>query len=450
MRHAAIGLAILIFNSVIVFAQPHVVVISVDGFRPDFYKDASWGMFNLRDAMMKGAYADGVRGVFPTVTYPSHTTMVTGVKPIKHGIWYNTPSEPLGVTGKWYWSYDSIKVPTIWSAAKNAGLVTAAVSWPVTVGAPITYNIPEIWDLPAKGSKELNRYDAYSKNATPAGLFEEIQENATGKIGNQGIDLDFLSSDENHARMGAYLIRKYKPAFIAVHIANVDHFEHEQGRDGVKVRAAVAGADHAIRTMMDAIEAAGLTDSTTFLIVGDHGFVDIHSALAPNILLVKAGLIDPEKRENWKAYFHSSGGSAFLHLKNKNDKQTLAKVREVLAALPEGDKKLFRVVDRREMDSIGADPNASLALAPVQGIAFSGSSEGGFVKAAKGGTHGYLPDFKEIQTGFVAFGRNINKDVVIPQMGLEDIAPLIARLLNLDFPSADGILYEGILSSKPQ
>ncbi|RYZ53288.1 MAG: alkaline phosphatase family protein, partial [Sphingobacteriales bacterium] len=374
--------------------EPHVILISVDGFRPEFYKDPTWGMVNLRQAMSRGAHSDGVRGVFPTVTYPSHTTIITGVKPLKHGIYYNTPVEATGITGRWYWENDSIKVPTIWSAAKTAGLTTACVSWPVTVGAPITYNIPEIWYLPKTEGGEQDRLTATSKFANPPGLFEEVQENATGKLEANGFNLDYLSGDENLARIGSYLIRKYKPSFLAIHIANVDHFEHEQGRDGDKVRSAVASADEAIKTIMESVEKAGISENTTIIVTGDHGFVDIHSQIAPNILLAKAGLIDPKNKASWKAYFHSSGGSCFLHLKDKNDKQTLAKVKELLAGLPASQKKLFRVVDRTELDVVGADPNAALALAPIPGITFGPAMEGDLVRSAKGGTHGYYPDFK--------------------------------------------------------
>ena len=447
MKKFILGFHIALLAAAGIQAQErHVIVISVDGFRPEFYNDPSWGMVNLRQAMAQGAHANGVRGVFPTVTYPSHTTILTGVKPLKHGIYYNTPVEATGITGRWYWEHDSIKVPTIWTAAAKAGLTTACVSWPVTVGAPITYNIPETWDLPAKEGGDLDRLAATAKYANPAGLFEEVQANATGKLEANEFNLDYLSGDENLARIGSYLVRKYKPAFMAVHIANVDHFEHEQGRDGDKVRAAVASADRAIKTIMEGVEKAGIKESTTFIIVGDHGFVDIHSQLAPNVLLAKAGLIDPENRTTWKAYFHFSGGSTFLHLKDKNDKQTLAKVKELLAGMPLSQRKLFRVVERAELDAIGADPNAALALAPVQGVTFGSALEGDVLKAAKGGTHGYFPDFKEIQTGFVAFGKGINKGVSIPEMGLEDIAPLIASLLKIDFPSADGTLYPGLLA----
>lgn len=445
MRKIFFCLCIIVFSQLTVKAQlsKYVVIISIDGFRPDFYKDASWGMVNLRQLMQAGAYADGVRGVFPTVTYPSHTTIMTGVMPMKHGIYYNTPFEPAGATGRWYWQYDSVKVPSLWTAVKKANLTSACVWWPVTVGAPITYRLPEVWALPKKdktASLELLGNSAY-----PKGLFEEVQQNATGKLQPEDFGSESLSGDENNARMTAYLIRRYKPNLVAVHLACTDHFEHEEGRDGDKVRQAVAGADRSVKTILEGIEKAGIKDSTTVIITGDHGFVDIHTSMAPNVWLAKAGLIGDAKKEDWKAMFHQSGGSAFLHLKNRNDEKTAKQVRDLLAALPEGQKKLFRVVERKELDAIGADPNALLALAPVQGITISAGATGEVLKSVKGGTHGYFPDFKEIQTGFIAYGAGIKKGTVIPVMGLEDIAPLVARLLGLDLSTADGVLYNGML-----
>lgn len=59
----------------------HVILICIDGLRPEFYKDSSWSMVHLRQAVKTGAYTNGVNGVFPSITYSSHTTMVTGVKP---------------------------------------------------------------------------------------------------------------------------------------------------------------------------------------------------------------------------------------------------------------------------------------------------------------------------------------------------------------------------------
>jgi predicted AlkP superfamily pyrophosphatase or phosphodiesterase len=286
---------------------------------------------------------------------------------------------------------------------------------------------------------------ALQENATPAGLYEELEQNATGKITELDWNGDYIGMDENLARMSCYLIRQYKPSLLAVHLVTVDHFEHEQGRDGDKVRAAIAGVDRAIKSIMEAVQKAGIADKTTFIVTGDHGFVDIHENIAPNVLLAKAGLYDPQKPENWKAYFHPAGGAAFLQLKDKNDKQTKEKVLQLLNSLPPQQQKTFIIKNREELDAIGADGSAPFALTAKQGFAFTGAASGEFLRAGKGGTHGFFPDFKEIQTGFVAFGYGIKKGIVIPQMGLVDIAPLISKLLKLDLPAGDGVLLEGVL-----
>lgn len=426
--------------------ENHVVLISIDGLRPEFYLDPQWGMVNVRQGMQKGAYAEGVRGSFPTVTYPSHTTIVSGVLPAKHGIYYNTPVEPLGISGKWFWYYKDIKVPTIWTAAKDAGLKTAGVSWPVTVGAPIDYNLPEYVILPQGKGEKKDEIKAMLQESNPASLFQEVQDNAIGKFGEFGATLDFATSDQNKSRMAAYILKRYKPAFLAVHIALTDHFEHEQGRDGDKVRSAVSGADVAIKTIIDAVEAAGMSKNTTFIITGDHGFVDIHTQFKPNVMLAKLGLYDDANKESWKAYFQQSGGSAFLHLRDPKDKASLEKIKQGLAQLPEGIQRMFHVLDKDGVAKAQGDPNAFMALAAHQGFSFGASATGDLLASVSGGTHGYLPtDFKEIQTGFVVFGKGIKQGTVLPLIGQEDIAPLIAKLLNLNLKT-DGVLYPGLLA----
>ena len=197
---------------------------------------------------------------------------------------------------------------------------------------------------------------------------------------------------------------------------------------------------------MEAAERAGIKDSTTFLIVGDHGFVDIHAQLSPNTCLVKAGLMEKKKdRGNWKATFHPQGGMAFLYLKDKKDQQTLKQVQQILADLPASTKKLFEIVKPEDYQAIGADPEAALALTAKQGFSFSDSFDEPFLKPAKGGTHGYFPNFKEIETGFIAYGADIKSDVVIPTMGLEDIAPIVAKLLGLSITNLDGVLYPSVV-----
>ncbi|EOR93863.1 AP superfamily protein [Arcticibacter svalbardensis MN12-7] len=423
----------------------HVIIISIDGFRPDFYREDTWATPTLHKMVEEGVSADGVRGVFPSVTYPSHTTIITGAKPLKHGIYYNSPFEAEGSTGRWYWETSLIKVPTLWDAAGKAGLKTASVYWPVSSGAKIDYNIPEVWTL----DTNVDRVAPVRALSTPKGLFEEIELNATGKLDAQKLSSDFSSADENGSRMVAYLIGKYKPNLLTFHIFAVDHAEHNDGRDGDHVRTAVAGADHAVNNILEAIEQAGIKDSTTVIVTGDHGFVNVHTSVSPNVWLAQNGLYTRTNGKlNWKAQFHTSGAAAFLMLKDPKDVKTLAQVQQILNALPESQKKLFRVVNRAELDKVGSDPNAALALAPIEGISMSSSLTGNALKPASGGTHGFYPDFQHIQTGFIVSGAGVKKNVTLPLIGLEDIAPLAAKLLGINFDAPDGILYPGILVKK--
>jgi predicted AlkP superfamily pyrophosphatase or phosphodiesterase len=118
---------------------PLLLVISVDGLRPDYVTSADAhgsSIPNLRRFLTEGSYAEGVQGVVPTATYPSHTTLVTGVWPAKHGIFAKTTFDPLQKDHQgWYWYAEDIRVPTLWDAAKEAGRTTASIQWPVTAGA---------------------------------------------------------------------------------------------------------------------------------------------------------------------------------------------------------------------------------------------------------------------------------------------------------------------------
>jgi len=436
----------LLLLSPAAFAQTpkYVVVISIDGLRPEFYKDPSWGAVNLRQLAENGMYADGVRGDMPTVTYPSHTTIITGKFPAKHGIYYNTPFETKAQVGELgYTDSRRITTETIWDAAHKKGLRTASVLWPVSVNQPsIDYNMP---DAPrnTKLADPLQPFRQYSK---PAGLFEEMEKNATGKLYNHDLD-GHLSTDDNLARMASYMIETYKPNLITIHLVCVDHYAHMEGRLGLDVRKAVEGIDHNIGRIIEATVRAGTTDSTAFIIVGDHGFVNITTQLAPNVELAKAGLVGKNLQEdNWKAQFFQQGGSTFLYLKDKNDQKALKQVREIVNSLPVGIKALFKIIERPELDKFGVDQNVPFALAAIPGVSFTNATDGDIVRAGSGGTHGHFPDFPEIETGFVASGCGLAKQKIIHQMGLENIAPLINALLQLDMKDMDGALYPGLLA----
>ncbi len=421
-------------SRVIAQTAEHVVVVTIDGFRPDFYLEPSWHTPNLRQLMQQGTHAKGVNSVFPSMTYPSHTTIVTGVWPAKHGVYYNGMFEPTGSTGKSYWNTDSsIKVPTLWQAAQEKGMITAALCWPVSADASVKYNIPDIG-----GMGEAIR-EQYSK---PEGFIAELKKN----VFNDAAKIEY-GKDHNVAAIAAYVIKKDKPNLMTIHFFSVDHYEHQQGRQGNLVEAAVADADSSVGIIVHALKEAGIWEKTVLIVTGDHGFMNVKKNIHPNIWLAKAGLITDIKKDEWKAQFYSTGGSSYLYLKDPNDKQTLKAVNNILANLPAEEKKLFRIIGRKQLDKVGGNPEVAFALSGEDGTTFGNTVTGEAIRNGKGGAHGFFPDFREIRTGFVAVGPGIKKGGEIKEMNLRDMAPLIAKLLSLSFPTAEGKIPKGALAN---
>lgn len=435
MMNRYLAFVLFLLTGIAVHGQPsrHVILISIDGLHPDMYLDPSWPTPNLRHLMRIGTYAERLRSVFPAYTYPSHTAMLTGALPARSGIYFN---QPKGSKGEWNWDARYIRVPTLWQALHKAGLSTAAVQWPVSMGAEIDYTIPEIWsvDHPDDRITESRKY------ATP-GLIGEIERNATGRLDSTNMNDNYFSLDDNASRMAAYIFSTYRPAFLALHFAAVDGTEHTFGRDGDSVRLAVAANDRAIGNILEAIEKSGAKDSTTIIVLGDHGFCSIHDIFRPNILI-----------RDLPVRFIASGGSAFLYAtKNfdeRNGNSIKTAVIKKLDSLPENKRRLFRILDRAELDKMGADSSALFALSASPGLVFSGSMAGSDIfLTTKGGHHGYDPDLPEMYTGFVAAGAGVRQGGKTTELSETDIAPLIAALLGISFPCPDGHPPLEILSS---
>lgn len=430
----------------------HVVLVTIDGLRPEFYlPQSAWPAPMIQKMATEGAHALAVRGVTPTVTYPSHTTIVTGALPARHGVHHNRPFEPAGQTGRWYMHATDVRVPALWDVVREHGGRTAAISWPVTAGAPIDWNIPEFWAV--SGEHEGLRGPAAHAGAlrsqvTPAGLLEEIERESLGAFPSFYWGRN-LSREDAVGAMAGHLIERYRPRLLLVHLNQTDYYQHAFGREDPEVRLSVAAVDRAIARMVDAARRAGTLDRTAFIITGDHGFVDTHTSVSPNVWLVEAGLLeDRADRGEWRAAFHPGGGSAFLHLRDPSDRAAVDEVRQRLEALPEGVRSFFRVVEEDELRRLGADPESPLALAAAPGIVFDAATALPAIGAASGGAHGYFPDLDQIHTGFIAWGAGVAPGRVITRMGLVDVAPLAAALLGIDFNAPDGALRPGILSGQ--
>ena len=342
--------------------ERHVLVISVDGLGASLYDRLATKLHisNLPKLRTEGIYAEGVVGVYPTLTYPSHTTMITGRMPAVHGIYSNLSSrEPGKNLEAWFWFANAIKVPTLWDEARANHMTTGAVFWPVAAGAPIDWDVPEIWD-PEKPPTVDPIYVA--RYATPGLLFEALLEVSPPQPGQE--------LDVTRTHLATFILRKHKPNLLLVHLVDLDEEEHRFGPDSPQVAATLEKIDGHIGELLAADRAAGLADFTDVFIVSDHGFLPVQTGIKPNVLFVKAGLLTADAKGNvtgGRIATVANDGSFFIYWPESEDLRS--EVNEALKPLRD-QGLLWAVLDRAALKELGADPAAQMALEAPAGYAF--------------------------------------------------------------------------------
>lgn len=434
-RGAAVVLLVVIALVTAPAAQTpdrHLVLISLDALRPEFYLDPAWPAAELRAMLKMGSAARAAEPVFPTVTYPNHTAMVTGVRPNRHGIHFNVLFDPAGGRSRWYEEAADLRAPTLWHWARAAGLRTAAVSWPVTLGAPIDWLVAER-DYYARPEPLV----ALRQASTP-GLFERLGVEPRAEMFKDVVLWDaFLTAT------AAAILRDARPHLLLLHLVQLDYFQHRVGRDAPEIRTALARVDGHVAAVRQALAEAGLADRATVIVTGDHGFQDVRRLVSPNEVLARAGLGGcPRTARDWRAAAHTTGGSAAVFVNPPGDQQAAT---DAEAALRLASGSRFTVLTRRELDDLGAMPDAALGLEAAPGYAFSGGCDGTLERAGSGGTHGFLPSRATMATGFIAAGPGVKAGVVLERIRLIDVAPTAARLLGISAPAVEGRALDEIL-----
>lgn len=404
----------------------YVVLITIDGLRPDMVDDPTMPTPFLKMMKAEGLSVDRIVGVPPAGTYPSHTTLVTGARPAEHHIYYNRPFLFNKDTARIsYWYASSIAVPTIWQRASEAGLTTASLFWPVSTGSPyIDYNVPEFWSL----DMTVDQMAFLKDYCTPRGILDELEQQACGKLDWTTYRAGSMQRDGRTAAMACYLANRYRPRLMTVHLITTDYAQHADGLDSQWVREAVASADHAVGTIIENLRLTQRLDSTLVVVTGDHGFTEYHRTLSPNVWLTRHGLLSERPGGAWKACFHGEGNTAFLYLKDENDRKTLRRIGKLLEALPEEERQLFRIVTKEELAQKGADPRVALALEPIVGVSITNQRTGEVIGHRHGGTHGFLSG--QDQTMLVAYGGGQQQQHEA-QWFQTDIAGWILRQLGL-------------------
>ena len=436
MRRLAVALVLLGVTALAAVGagapRAHLVLISIDGLRPEFYRSDAYAAPELRRLARAGVSAGAAEGVFPSVTYPSHASIVTGVRPARHGISFNVLFDPAAERGRWYEEAADLRAPPLWEWARAAGLSTAAVSWPATVGAPIDLLVPERDYHQRPAPLEALRA------ASSPGLFERL--GVTPKV---EMFKDVIAWDEFLATTAAAMIRRGRPHLLLVHFVQLDYFQHRGGREAPELPAALARVDGHVATLARALSEAGIAERAAVIVTGDHGFQDVSAMALPNVILARTGLrACPRAGEGWRATAHISGGAAAIFVSPPGDAEAAAVAEQ---ALRRDANAAFTVLTRRELDELGAMPGAALALEAAPGYAFSGSCGRALTQPGGGGTHGFLPSRPSMATGFIAAGAGVRHGVLIDRVRLIDVAPTAARLLGVTPPPVEGRVLDEVI-----
>jgi predicted AlkP superfamily pyrophosphatase or phosphodiesterase len=439
-RRSLLGLAALALAAAAVPAQAEpVLMISIDGLRPlDVIEAEKRGLKlpNLTRFLREGSYATGVRGVLPTVTYPSHATLITGVSPARHGIVGNTTFDPLLINRDgWFWYASDYKAQTLWQAARRGGVKVGNIHWPVSVGAEgITWNLPQIWRTGHGDDAKL-----LTALASP-GLVAAL-ERETGETYPQGID-ESIEADEGRGRFAVQLIARRKPGFVTVYFAALDHHEHESGAGSAAAHAALERLDAVVGKLVAAQFKAHRNG--VVVVVSDHGFEPVSRQTSLFRAFIDAGLIELDaagKIRTWQAMPWTEGGAVAVVLARKNDATLAARVRSVLEELKANPESgIERIADREAVAALGGNPEASFYLNfhPGWSAADFGAGAGRlFEPTTIRGTHGYFPLTPSLHSTFMVMGKGVAKGKALGEIDMRAIAPTVARILKVKFEGAE-------------
>lgn len=450
MKTRFLPLALLLLLPGLVGAAPHrdrhVVVISLDGFPAYLWHEPDLPIPNLRRLAAAGAAAESMVVTNPASTWSSHTSMITGLSPRRHGVFFNGQVMLPG-PGKmpyieqWADKDGFVLVPTLYDLAHAAGLTVAESDWvAITRAKTVNWSFPEIPSVNGPVEQEM----------IAAGLITPEQ---IGWMEHKPGRKSLVWHDQMWTTAACFMFERHRPNLLLYHPLTTDSINHNVGPGTEASYTAFAYADRLVGELVATVERTGLRDRTTFIIMTDHGFKKVTHYIHANVALVKAGLaraVGPGLVD-CQAAVMSLGGTAFVYVTDPARKAELLPRLKALLAATEG---VDRVFDGSEGPSLGLPTPAEnprmgdLILAAKAGYLFNNSAAPAEVimpVGKYGGTHGYLASDPELEGVFIASGAHIRPGVTLPRMRNLDLAPTIARLLGLELPEAEGRVLEEIL-----
>lgn len=431
-----------------VTTPPLLVMLSIDGLRADFVDDPTLALPALRGLAARGVQARRMTPVFPTVTWPCHTSIVTGVSPARHGVLGNLVFDR--ATGQPVEHYGDrtgapVLAPTLWDRLHARGERIASVCWPKTRGVgAIADNIPEfyeqelfetyasrpLWTELAGKGLPVHRYGPWSKHH-PLGPMQ-----------------DWLTLEA-----ARHVLAVRPPRLLLLHFLTLDSFQHDHGVGSPEARWALLQMDALLGRLLDTLTEQGRIESTTLMVFGDHGFVNVSTRHHLNQVLREERLLEVSgdglitKRRAWAA---GNGGAAHVYVLDGAPRTTADRLAERFGALA-------------GVDVIGADRFAELGMpAPgprsMQGDLMLAAGDGVFLtghateEAAAAApvylaAHGHPPDLPLMGAAFLMAGPGVRVGARLDAISMLDLAPTAARLLGVDLPGVEGALLADALGA---
>ncbi len=454
MRRTLLVLVSLLLSLSCTQQKPaHVVIVTIDGFPAAMIDDPKAPIPTLRELAKQGVVAQGMHVIDPAITWPNHTTLVTGVRADKHSVLFNGvlvrsgPDKPVKIDPARDQA-DLVQAPTLFDLLHRAGLRTSAINWPCTRNAPgLDDNFPDVPDQIAHMSPWLRR------DLVAASVLTEPTDPAFKRLSS-------AAHDQVWTAAACRSIREHRPNLLLFHLLVVDGLHHNYGAGSSAGYAGLALADNSVREVLQSLEAAGIREQTTVFVVADHGFASADKQLFPNILLRKAGLLTagPTTVVKAKAMAISEGGSALVYL---TDRSNAVADRAKLVEIFKGQEGIDKIVEPAGFPAMGIplpDSNAQapdLILSAADGYAFSNTATGeDFVSPIvmgrhNVGYHGYLAAKPSMDALFIASGRGVRSGARVGFMQNVNVAPTAAWLLGQKMEGTDGKLIREILKDRP-
>jgi len=429
----------------------HVVLISIDGLPASLLHTPEAKLPAIHNLAREGVIAEGMIVSNPSVTWPNHTTLITGTRPVDHGVLFNGvlerkgPGLPVQVNSRTDKS-ELVLIPTLVDILYAQGRTVAGINWPCTRNSSsYLINFPDSPDM--------------LRHTTPFFIDEMIQAGIVGEdIRKSFNSLNVVARDDVWTKAACLALKNHQPTLTLLHLLNLDSVHHRYGPETPEGYAAMTLAGSRVQQVLKTLDETGMRPTTAVFIVSDHGFMDIPKTIRANVVLRKADLLNVELGRVTAATVHivPEGGIAMVYLTRPDTREAdRSKVIELFTQT-EGIKEIL--IPERYLEFGFPQPDeypqmADLVLVAKDQYGFSGDPRGeDVITESKGalGAHGFLSNNPRMNAVFVAAGAGIRQG---EQLGIFEniqVAPTIAHLLGVDLPSATGKPLTGILENSGQ